>query len=232
MKRALEVDFLRGIAMIMMAIFHFMFDLQNFNFINVTFTHGPLKIWQLSILSIFVLVSGMGLYFAYHKQINWQKFRKRVFLLGLSAIAITIATMFIFAKSWIYFGVIHFMLLASILGLAFVRIPLISLIIGIAIVASYQFGYLSTHDIYVALKEPLSLPRRSEDLVRFFPWFGILLIGIYLGHVNLFNFKIPENFVTKKVALLGQHALSFYLIHQPVLFGSVLAVYTITKGSS
>jgi uncharacterized membrane protein len=233
MKRSFELDFFRGLAMVMMAIFHFMFDLKNFRFIDVTFTHGPLKMWQLSILSLFVLVSGVSLYLAYHQSINWKKFRKRMLLLGGSALLITITTMFVFPKSWIYFGVLHFMFFASIIGLLFVRIPTISLVLGIAIVVAYQieiFKFLSLHELYVIVKEPLSLPGRSEDLVRFFPWFGVFLIGIYLGKMELFSVKIGENRVTLAIAKLGNYALAFYLIHQPILFGSVMAVYMMTKG--
>ena len=58
------------------------------------------------------------------------------------------------------------------------------------------------------------------DYVPLIPWFGVFLIGIGAG--NLLNVEklrsLPPAW-TKPVIWLGQHSLSFYFIHQALLFG-------------
>jgi uncharacterized membrane protein len=64
----------------------------------------------------------------------------------------------------------------------------------------------------------------SFDYFPLLPWFGLLLIGIFLG--NIFypngkrNFKIfiPEGKVANIITFLGKNSLLIYFIHQPIIF--------------
>lgn len=224
-RRVFEADFLRGTAIVLMVIFHFCFDLNHFGYADFDIYRGEFwKIFRIVIVSTFLVVMGASLVYAYSGGINLQKVKKRVLIMGGSAALITFATIFIFPKSWIYFGIIHFVLVASVAGLLFVKRPQIALLTGIAIVTAYQFGYLPTSWLYDFLQPVLSLPVYTEDIVRFFPWFGVVLIGIFLGHKNFFGLKIPEIAASEKIALLGRHSLLIYLVHQPVLFGAMMVI--------
>jgi len=228
--RIFEADFLRGAAIVMMVIFHLCFDLNYFKYINIEIYSGTeWKLFRIVIVSLFLLLVGASMVFAYRDGIDFQKFKKRLYILLGSALLITIATKFVFPQSWIYFGIIHFIFLATIAGILFVRYPNISLIAGIFVIAGFFAGILSTSWIYDFLKPILELPRYTEDIVRFFPWFGVVLIGIFFGHKKLFGIKISQNGVTKKIALLGRHSLMIYLIHQPILFGGLMGIQSFSR---
>ena len=230
-QRLFEADLLRGVAIILMVIFHLCFDLNYFRYIDIDIYSGSgWKAFRIVIVSLFLGLMGASLVFAYRNGINRQKFLKRLALLSGAAALITAATTFVFPKSWIYFGVIHFAALATLVGVWFVRMPTISLVLGITVIGLYHLDILSTHWLYELLKDPLSLPHRTEDIVRFFPWFGAVLIGIFVGHHRFFGLKLPEINLTRQIAFLGRHSLLIYLIHQPIMFGTLMGVYRLTSG--
>jgi uncharacterized membrane protein len=57
------------------------------------------------------------------------------------------------------------------------------------------------------------------DLVSFFPWIGVVLLGVFVMHKNLFKIRVKPNIFLNQLVLLGQHSLIIYLIHQPILYG-------------
>lgn len=228
--RIFEADFLRGFAIVLMVIFHFSFDLNYFGYIDIDIYRGDFwKGFRVVIVSIFLVVMGASLVFAYKDGVNRTKFRKRLLLLGGAAALITFATIFVFPRSWIYFGIIHFVFVATIVGLLFVRAPWVSLVLGILIIAGYQSGHLSTSFIYSFLQPYLHLPIYTEDIVRFFPWFGAVLIGIFMGNNLFLGLKVPQLKLTQRIAFLGRHSLLIYLVHQPLLFGPMMAVNALSR---
>ena len=226
--RIFEADFLRGFAIILMVIFHFSFDLNYFGYVDIDIYRAAFWLnFRVVIVSIFLVVMGASLVFAYQGGVNPVKFRKRLLLLGGAAALITFATIFVFPRSWIYFGIIHFVFVATIIGVLFVRAPWLSLILGILIVAGYHSGHLSTHFLYSFLQPHLNLPMYTEDIVRFFPWFGAVLIGIFMGNTRFLGLKVPQVNLTQKIAFLGRHSLFIYLVHQPVLFGPMMLIHNL-----
>ena len=217
--RYLSVDFIRGIALILMVIFHFCFDLNNFQYISINISTGMFwMVFRYLIITIFLLCAGVSLYLAYEHGVDYIKVAKRVLRLVLASIAITSCTYFIFPNSWIYFGILHFITTASILGVFFVRMPFIAFIVGFFILIGWSVDILTMHWLFELLKNPLSLPLNSEDLISFTPWFGVVLIGVFLGEKEIFVFDLIETRVVKTIALFGRHSLLIYLIHQPILF--------------
>ncbi len=224
-KRIFEVDFLRGVAIVLMVIFHISFDLNHFKYIDIDIYRGiEWQIFRAVIVSLFLLLVGVGMLLAYEKGINTKKLMRRLFILFFASLLITIATKFVFPNTWIYFGIIHLIFVTSIVGLVFINYPNLSLVVGVAIIVGYFLGFLPLSWMYDFLKPLLDLPEHSEDLARFFPWFGVVLIGIFLGKYQFFNLKISQNSITQKLALFGQHSLIIYLVHQPILFGSLMGI--------
>jgi uncharacterized membrane protein len=63
----------------------------------------------------------------------------------------------------------------------------------------------------------------TEDLVTIFPWFAIVLIGIFIVAMGChLSPHLKANFISNKIAFLGRHSLIIYMIHQPILFGAIL----------
>jgi uncharacterized membrane protein len=219
------LDTTRGIAIILMVIYHFCFDLDNFHIIQIDMDTNPLwRGFRFFIISLFLSTMGISLALTHAKGICWYCLKKRTVLLGGAAILVSIASYVQFPQTWIYFGILHFILFASWFGLYFVGKPLLSLITAIIILMGSAFGWLHTDALFSLVQQPLHLPPRyTEDLVTIFPWFAVVLIGIFIVAKDWH--LIPQfkaNFTTNKVGVLGRHSLLIYMIHQPILFGAVM----------
>ena len=220
--RYLQLDFIRGIAIILMIIFHLSFDLNNFHFIDIDIYNRDGRDWfyfRMLILTIFMGSVGISLALVNENGINFQKSLKRFITLGAASLVITIASFITFANSWIYFGVLHFVALASVVSLAFIRYEWIALVIGLVIVTLFNLDIISMRWLFDILAPLLHLPKHTEDLVPFTPWLGVVLIGIFIGKKRLFLFPLVENKLTQYIAFLGKHTLVIYLVHQPIFFG-------------
>jgi len=213
-----------------MVIFHFSFDLNNFHIVTLDLKHGDFwRYFRFVIVSMFVFSSGISLQLAYGKQIDIKKLIKRVLILSGAALLVSIGSYTQFPKTWIYFGILHFFLFASVAGLIFLRIPKIALLLGLAIIAGYNFQLINMHWLYWKLQAPLHLPiDYTEDLANVIPWFGVFLLGMSFAkfglHYKLFDnrFFNSENRMNQSFSFLGRHSLFVYLIHQPILFSIFL----------
>jgi len=212
-----------------MVIFHISFDLNNFHFINIDIYNQHSHNWhhfRMVIVSLFILCVGISLALSNENGIDLKKVGKRFLLIAGAATLVSIASLFTFPNSWIYFGVLHSIAVMSLLGVIFVRFEWLALVLGIVIVAAFNLHYINMHWFYDLLKEILHLPKHTEDLVPLTPWFGVVLIGIFIGKKRLFLFPLVSNKLTNAISFLGKHSLIIYLLHQPIFFGLIaLAAY-------
>jgi len=219
-KRYLEVDFIRGIALLLMVAFHLSFDLNYFHYIDIDIRHGlDWRYFRYLILTLFIGTVGVSLVLANQEHINYKKISLRASKLLLASIIISIASYIMNPSMWIYFGVIHFIFVGSLIGILFIRQAYLSLVLGLIIIALFNLELINMHWLYNYFKAPLYLPRYTEDLVQFVPWFALILIGIFIGTKRWFDFNLQESRVVNPIVFLGRNALVIYLVHQPILFG-------------
>jgi len=71
----------------------------------------------------------------------------------------------------------------------------------------------------------------TEDYVPLLPWFGVVLIGIFLGRTLFGGARVPEwaqwesrGPIARGLALAGRHSLVIYLVHQPLLMAVLWVV--------
>ena len=226
-KRIFALDIFRGWAILLMMVYHFSYDLNYFHYISVHF--GKELFWlsfRYLIVSMFLLSVGMSLKLVHSKGISWQKVKRRAYILGASSLLVTIVTYMQFPRTWVYFGILHFIFLASILALPFIHRPYLALFTAISIFVASFFGYLGFHSLFSYLVHTHNIPRRTEDFLPLFPWFGVVLLGIVLAHFGLAQKIKPDMTlsINKLTALLGKYSLLVYLVHLPVIFGIVWAV--------
>ncbi len=205
-----------------MVFFHLCFDLNNFHFIHIDIYHA--KEWaylRKVILVLFLGSVGISLVLANKSSINIAKVKKRFVLLAVSSLLISIASYITFPKTYIYFGVLHFIMISSLLGLLFIKHEYIALIFGLTILILFNLKFINMHPLYNTLQPLLSLPLKTEDLVPLIPWFGVVLIGIFIGRKKLFLFPLTHNKFSLGISFLGKHALIIYLTHQVFLFGTI-----------
>ena len=232
-RRLIGLDVFKGWAIVFMMVFHITFDLNYFHFISVA-VHKEI-FWvnfRYLIVAMFLVSVGISLTLVHSPKILWSKMFKRTRILGAVSLVITVATYFVFPHSWVYFGIIHFILLASWLGLPFLPYPRLTLGTAIVILIGSAKGWLHTQWLFALLKTPLHLPPTyTEDVLHPFPWFAAVLIGIAMTQHGWSYTFFKHTFWTSKnkfntlLSFLGRHALLVYLIHLPLFFGLCMLIY-------
>ncbi|HEC28047.1 MAG TPA: DUF1624 domain-containing protein [Gammaproteobacteria bacterium] len=231
--RSNVVDLMRGFAVALMIVFHFCYDLTYYRFASFDFYHDPFWLnFRTFIVSLFLLVVGISQSLAFYGKVPRNRIIKRLLILLALSLLISIATYFIFPGRTIVFGILHFILVASIIALPFSRHPLASLIFGITAVfigntiANELFNQGWLHWIGFMQYKPA-----TEDYVPLFPWLGVVLIGIWVGHTllssgngqRILNADLPVP-GKQLLEVAGRHSLLIYILHQPILFGLLWAV--------
>ena len=218
------LDLIRGIAIIMMILFHFIYDLNYFHYTNIPLSGFWLtSYWRYLIVFLFLNAVGISLVIAYGNSFSLNKFIKRLALLGLAALLVSVGTYFQNPDGWVYFGILHLIWTSTLIAIFFIQLPKISLFIAAFI---FLFGYLNLTDLSF-LKILLSnyLPLSSVDFYPLFPWIAFIFTGIYLGHnpiyKKIFFMRLPL------LQFIGQHSLIVYLLHQVILFSLVGAIYSL-----
>ncbi len=228
------LDIARGVALLAMASYHLIWDLQSFGFLEPNFASTGLpRLYARAIASSFMFLAGISFVLAQTPVIVWRPYFIRLGKIGLAAGAVTIATYFASPRSFIYFGILHSIAVASILGLIFLRIrPSVTFIIAVGAILAPIFFKTALFDSpwlwWIGLATKI---RVSDDFVPLLPWIGPFLLGIALTKAGVERQLLPAYFgdLSKswwKAALtfLGRHSLVVYLVHQPLLLATVYGV--------
>lgn len=230
--REARLDALRGAAIVWMALFHFCFDLAHFRWIAADFYRDPFWTTQRTlIVSLFLLCAGLGQALAVRAGQGWPRFWRRWAQVAGCALLVSLGSWLMFPRSYISFGVLHGLALMLVLTRALApRLPLPALLLlGGALIALPQwlahpfFDSRWTNWLGLVTRRPV-----TEDYVPLLPWWGVMLWGYALGHW-LLNARpqwlaggLPP--ALAPLALLGRWSLSFYMLHQPLLIGLLLAL--------
>ncbi|MEO3385672.1 DUF1624 domain-containing protein [Mesorhizobium sp. CAU 1741] len=224
------IDFARGIALVAMAIYHLAWDLEFFGYADPGMTAtGGWRLFARSIASSFLFLVGVSLVLAHARGVRWRPFLKRLAMVALAAGAISLVTWLAVPGGFIFFGILHQIALASLLGMAFLRLPVwLVVLAAVAVIAAPQFLRSAVFDHPALWWVGLSSANpRSNDYVPLFPWFGAVLLGMAATRVaearGLFGRLRPITLpaATRPIQAAGRHSLAFYLIHQPLLIASV-----------
>ncbi|WP_320199915.1 heparan-alpha-glucosaminide N-acetyltransferase [Agrobacterium sp. rho-13.3] len=222
------LDTLRGVALIAMASYHFTWDLEMFGYLDPgTATQGWWRIYARAIASSFLFLAGFSLYLAHRRGINWPSFGKRFAMVAGAALLISVATFFAVPDGWIFFGILHNIAAASLIGLLFLRLPtLITLIVAaLALIAPRYLSSDAFNPIWLSWIGLSTAPPRSNDYVPVLPFLAPFLLGLAVSQFVpprgwLDRFRTPSA-QKNPLALFGRHSLLFYIVHQPVLLGIV-----------
>ncbi|MDI6026973.1 DUF1624 domain-containing protein [Corticibacterium sp. UT-5YL-CI-8] len=229
-RRILSIDVARGVALIAMAIYHGAWDLEMFGYLDPgTVAHGGWKMFARCIASTFLFLVGVSLFLAHGRQIRWRGFAIRLAMVAAAAALITAATLYATPEAFIFFGILHQIALASLLGLAFLRLPaMVSLVVATLVILAPIYLRATVFDHPALWWVGLSTTNpRSNDYVPLFPWFAPVLIGIAAAKLAT-DYGQKEHLAAIRpgrwstpLLFAGRHSLAFYLIHQPVLIGLV-----------
>lgn len=206
------LDTLRGVAVLLMVIFHFVYDLWLFGYLSDHYKQGFWYALPRVIVFIFLWCVGASLELTHRDGVMWASFRQRLLKLGGLALGISLVTYIFFPKTWIYFGTIHCIATVSVLALPFFYVRWARLPVLVAIlIAQYQLGYSIT---WVGSH----FPRHSMDFIPAYPWFWVTLLGMLTGPWVLSKWQPRAN---PPLEWAGRHALKIYLIHQPLFYSLI-----------
>jgi len=223
MQRLWEVDSARGVAILMMVLSNFLLDLYLFAGCAGCYS-GFWFYFARATAVLFVLLVGVSLTLSFSrlKKGDPRKYLKRGVRIFLYGVAITLATWLFFREGTVIFGVLHLIGVSIILAYPLLNRKWLALGLGVIVtVMGFLIENISISNswlLWLGIKSPGFF---SVDYTPLFPWFGVVLIGVFLGNF-LFPggkaiFKENNSIPVKFLAKLGRHSLFIYLVHQPAL---------------
>ncbi len=233
--RLWEVDALRGVAIVMMVIFHLMWDFWAFRIMpGLVLYAGFWKYFQRTTAITFLLLVGLSLTISYRRTKqrqggvtpDWFKFfwrGSRIFAIGM------LFTLFGWVTGFgeVHIGILHFIGLAIAIVYPLLEYRWVNLILwavfyilgGILQGINLDHNWLVWFGLHTWDYRPL-------DYFPLIPWLGVVLLGVFLG--NTFYdakgrlFLLPawgDLLPIQFLRLLGRHSLLIYALHQPIMIG-------------
>lgn len=226
-KRFYELDLLRGAAIILMVVIHALHTLNFFGNYNYALNTGYWLYLSKAGASIFIILAGISLTLssARAKTGTFKRFLKRGIIIFSWGLIITLITRIALGERFVVFGILHFIGLSIILAYPFLPFARLNLLLGVIIILiSFPLSEITLQTPWFLWLGFRPSGFYSIDYFPLFPWFGLFLIGIFLG--NTFypkaqrKFAIPEiskSLPMELLCLMGRNSLAIYLLHQPIL---------------
>ncbi len=217
----------------MMIVFHLLYDLTHFGGYDLDLHSGFWLYFARTTAAIFIFLVGVSLTISFSRAEKIQNSRQKLFLKylkrGLSifswGLIITIVTWIFLRRGFVLFGILHFIGISIIMAYPFLKLRYWNLFLGITFIAlgihlnncTFGFPWL----VWLGF-----IPDNfyTADYFPIFPWFGVVLIGLFFGNLlysdytRKFNLWDISNFnFIGLFCMLGRRSLMIYLIHQPIL---------------
>jgi len=234
--RFIELDILRGFALIFMITLHLMWDLDYFHILKLN-----TGFYQSNVIVQVLFFSIVGVCLSLksdkepqnlqeRRRKTWKIMKRGLTILGLGMI-VSLATFLVMPDRPIFFGVLHCIGLSMILSIPLICLREKAVVIALpCIVAGIVLGHITVpNPSYLQLILGLHQADITSHTIDYFPllpWFGVTMLGVALGSIlyknNTRQFRLPEpssTGLTKFCSWCGRHTLSIYLVHQPVIAG-------------
>lgn len=237
-KRIGLIDETRGLAIILMVVYHLVYDLVALYGINIPLFVSPqMNMIRDIFAGLFIFISGSAC------RLSRNNLKRGCICFGFGML-LTLVTWLFIPKELICFGILHMLGISMILfhllrpALDKLKFP----IIGIFLCAVL---FYTTMNITSGKIGPFLLPEAimnqnwlfpfgiaapgfySSDYFPLLPWVFIFFAGSYFG-VYLKDHRLPEFFYNvhlRPLAFVGRHTLIVYLLHQPIVYGILFLIF-------
>lgn len=235
-----DVDALRGIAIIMVVLYHLIYDLDNFGGYGIESTSGFWDIFADVSAFMFVFLVGLSLTLSYYRESAGSREAKfgKYLSRGLKIFAYGMLITLVFWVSnfgAVIIGILQLIGLSIVIAYPFLRLRFTNLFVGLLVIAlgAYiQAKSFVAGGVVGVLLAPLGVVPRNLFMLDYrplLPWFGVVLLGIFFGNAIYLVWRKqrpagPVPSYTAPLNFLGQHTLFIYLVHQPVLITTLWAL--------
>ena len=238
---------MRGIAIVMMIVFHVMYDLDFFGAALLNVQSGFWFYFARATATIFLLLVGISLTLSFSRATQtqgtgkklYQKYLKRGSTIFAWGLVITVLTWVFLREGFVVWGILHLIGISIILAYPLLKFRYWNLLLGLSFMALGLF----LKNVSVGFPWLLWLgltPNNfySLDYFPILPWFGVVLIGLFIG--NLLYPEYTRNFTLRDLSqvkgirllsFLGKHSLLIYLVHQPILITVLYLLNLVSIGA-
>ena len=231
------VDVVRGVAIAGVVLFHLVWDLAYLGVTSAGIASHP---WWLlfgrTLAGTFMVLVGVSLVLAAAGGFRQRAFLRRLSVLMAAALAITLVTRIAFPQTFVYFGILHAIAVASVIGALVLRLHTsVIAALGIAVyILGFSWTSAAFNPRWLAWTGFAASPPFSNDFVPVFPWLGLTLLGMAGTRLTLAQGWVhrarPLNGrVNRWLAWLGRHTLVIYLLHQPLLLGMLIPLVELDR---
>ena len=210
-KRYPELDALRGIAVLGMVLYHFLFDLAYFYRWDIPVGEGSWRIFATFIAAIFLLLIGICFVISWERRrletrshvipsspsVNdgvsrdrhhtfwslYPTYLKRGFIIFSGGMLITFVTWSLAPDFYVKFGILHLIGISTLLLPFFASFKYWNFLLGVIVLFVFFVLPKQTSSVFFF---PLGFPSpnfASLDYFPLVPWFGVILIGMTLGSI-------------------------------------------------
>jgi uncharacterized membrane protein len=233
--RLLLIDLAKGIAILSMVGLHYLYVLKDAQLISEAIIFS----WPYIVVSRIVAITFVGL----STTVLWYRstrvtstsswFRslaKQVIKLTLAALLVSLATYWWLGESYVRFGILHLLAVATLInGMVFrLRLP------------QWWYGFFGVLVVLIGMRLSLAfypiygwewlglMPIRftSVDYVPVLPWLGITWLSVLIAPSLIIKAQhMQSGFATHTswnwLLFCGKHSLAIYLLHVPLLLGAL-----------
>jgi uncharacterized membrane protein len=224
-QRIWEIDFLRGLSIILVVGYHLLFDLGEYVGVERFFgfsTDLSTIAWSVAqhfFAGLFIVLSGTS------STLTRSNLRRGLKLLVVS-LAVTAITYIFDPSSAVWFGILQLLAVSILIyGAVFEKVkPVTCTVLGAFVLGLGVAVHLLKKSMTICFDWLLPFGIHSPGFSSFdyfplIPWFGIFLIGAALGRSvypprrSLLPWRLPQTFVNAA----GRYSLLIYIVHQPVI---------------
>jgi len=241
-----EIDLIKGIAVILMVIFHYFYVAYLMEKPILDINSNMIHLLAVVAHNIFIFMVGVNMIVSYkkHKQKNKSedeyigKQFKRALLLFIFGMIMTFVTYYIFPAKYIQFGIFHFISLSIIVSLLFINninytgigIILFSILNYLIVNHKSEFVEVCQNNKQICFILGIFNYYSSIDHFSFIPFFLTVLFGMGFGqliyskdgkrniNIKQLDRAYKKSPLLKSLGYVGKQSLNIYLVHFIVIY--------------